>query len=94
MCGARQIKLFLLTTTTKIQQDKILFILLTLLVNNNNNNPWRHSSDERHTNSLPIRISQTLELLLVSRSSSVSTVSDYRLEGWGSIPGRGKGFFL
>jgi hypothetical protein len=30
----------------------------------------------------------------LSWDSSVSTVSDYRLDNWGSITGRGKGFFL
>jgi hypothetical protein len=30
----------------------------------------------------------------VSRGSSVSTVSDYGLDGRGSIPDRGKEFFL
>jgi hypothetical protein len=29
-----------------------------------------------------------------SRSSSVSIVSDYGLDDWGSIPDRGRGFFL
>jgi hypothetical protein len=29
-----------------------------------------------------------------SWGSSVSIVSDYRLDDWGSIPRRGKGFFL
>jgi hypothetical protein len=29
-----------------------------------------------------------------SRGSSVSIVSDYALDDWGSIPGGGKGFFL
>jgi hypothetical protein len=30
---------------------------------------------------------------VVAGGSSISTVSDYRLEDWGSIPGTGKGFF-
>jgi hypothetical protein len=29
-----------------------------------------------------------------SRGSSVSTVSDYGLDGRGSVPDRGRGFFL
>jgi hypothetical protein len=29
-----------------------------------------------------------------SRGSSVSIVSDYGLDDWGSIPGRGKGYFF
>jgi hypothetical protein len=32
--------------------------------------------------------------LLPSRGSSVSIVSDYGLDDWGSIPDRGRGFFL
>jgi hypothetical protein len=31
---------------------------------------------------------------ILSQVSSVSIVSDYRLDDRGSIPGRGKGFFL
>lgn len=29
-----------------------------------------------------------------SQGSPVSIMSDYRLDDWGSIPGRGKGFFF
>jgi hypothetical protein len=34
------------------------------------------------------------QINLINYGSSVSTVSDYRLDDWGSIPGRGKGFFV
>jgi hypothetical protein len=32
--------------------------------------------------------------IIYNWGSSVSIVSDYRLDSWGSIPNRGRGFFL
>jgi hypothetical protein len=35
-----------------------------------------------------------LSMVRMSQDSSVSTVNNYGLNDWGSIPGRGKGFFF
>jgi hypothetical protein len=53
-------------------------------------------ANNRNKQGVPVKPSpfQTITVRKRSQGSSVSIVSDYGLDNWGSIPNRGRGFFL